>query len=107
MDKIRGYIENVRAIVALLANIFRNQLKIIVSTRVIYDKELFNYEQYNSRGLGDDRLLKHMLFLRDGKKIVSEYVTYQTKDPSVSLNLLTFDLQSWNEINLFLNEVGT
>ena len=45
-DKIFRYLMNVRTIAVIVANIFWNQIKLIIRERVIYDRELFNYEEY-------------------------------------------------------------
>jgi len=35
-----------RVIALILGNVFWNQIAILVRTRVVYDKELFNFEEY-------------------------------------------------------------
>ena len=61
-------------------------------TRVIYDKELFNYEEYQSRGLNDERLLSKVFFLRNGKALMADYWKFQKQQCSKVLytpNLIT------------------
>lgn len=52
---------NVRKIAAILTHVLYNQFRILIQTRVIYDRELFNYEEYLSKCLADDRLINRIL----------------------------------------------
>ena len=53
---------NARTIAILLSHVLFSQLKQLVKTRVVYDRELFNYEEYTSKCLSDERLLNRTLF---------------------------------------------
>ena len=80
--KVYHYLINVRVIAAILANVFWNQIKILIRTRVQYDKELFNYEEYRKTGMMDNRLLKNTLFMASSKGckvLVAEYFKFQRK----------------------------
>lgn len=77
-----------RNIAGVMANVFINELALLVRERVNYDKELFNFEEYHTRGLTDERLLSDIIFLgakrpqktlRSGKYLMSEFYTYQQK----------------------------
>lgn len=81
-DKVYQYLINVRVIAAILANVFWNQIKILIRTRVHYDRELFNYEEYRKTGMMDNRLLKNILFMASSKGckvLVAEYFKFQKK----------------------------
>ena len=41
MEKIREFVSNVRKFAAILINIFRNQIKILIRSRIEYCKETF------------------------------------------------------------------
>ena len=46
LSKVFRYLLNMRVIALILGNVFWNQIAILVRTRVVYDKELFNFEEY-------------------------------------------------------------
>ncbi len=75
-DRVVQFLNNIRSMVSLLANFLNNQIKIIVKQRVIYSKELFNYEKYMSLGMHDDRLVRSAVFCKSGKAIVGEYFKF-------------------------------
>ena len=52
---------NVRMIAAILAHVLYNQFRVLIQSRVVYDRELFNYEEYVSKCLADDRLINKLL----------------------------------------------
>ena len=62
-SRLLRYILNVRVIAVILANIWWNQIKILIRTRVQYDRDLFNYEEYRKKGMNDQRLIKNTLFM--------------------------------------------
>ena len=73
------YILNVRVIAALLANILWNQFKLIVRERVVFDRDLFDYEEYLLKGRHDGRLLRDYVFLKSSKgskALVAEYFSF-------------------------------
>ena len=68
-----------RVIAVILGNVFWNQIAILVRTRVVYDRELFNFEEYRQRGMTDNRLVKNTLFLascKGGKNMVMEFFKF-------------------------------
>jgi hypothetical protein len=71
----------------ILANLIRNQFKIIINTRVVMDRDNFNYEQYMSKGFNDNKMLHSTLFMKDGKKLVTEFLQFQAPQPKSILNL--------------------
>lgn len=86
VESIKIYLFNTRLIAALMANVFNSQLSHLVQERVVYDRELFNFEDYHTRGLTDERLLSDILFLgvkrpgksviKSGKYLMGEFYTY-------------------------------
>lgn len=73
------YLLNLRKIAVILANIFWNELRIIVRQRVEYDREVFNYEEYRQRGMNDNRLIKNILYMpsnRGSKNLVAEFFKF-------------------------------
>jgi hypothetical protein len=46
-NQILTWILNVRSISVLLANIWWNQVKTLIRERVVYDRDMFNFEEYN------------------------------------------------------------
>lgn len=75
--KICIFLQNVRAIIGIIANLFYNQIKIIVNTRVQYSREDFNYETYLPKALSDQKLVKEVFFTKSGKNLVAQYFKYQ------------------------------
>jgi len=81
-----------------MTNVLLNELAVIVRERVVYDRELFNFEEYHTKGLTDQRLISDILFLgckrqgkslRNGKFLMSEFYTFQDKqilEPLVTAN---------------------
>lgn len=61
---------------AILANVFLNQIRLLIHSRVTYDKEQFNFEAYQSKGLSDDRLVSKVVFMQNGKHLMKEYYTF-------------------------------
>ncbi len=59
-----------------MGNLFFNQIKIIVSTRVQYSKEDFNYETYLPKAISDQKLVKEVFFTKNGKNLVAEYFKF-------------------------------
>lgn len=46
----------------------------------MYDKELFNYEEYMQEGMSDSRLLRNFVFMpaaKGSKNLVAEFFKYQ------------------------------
>jgi hypothetical protein len=60
---------------------FENQIFNIVKN-VAYDKEVFNYEQYNSKGLANNKNLTKLLFLKGGKQLVIDYYKQFEQNPT-------------------------
>jgi len=71
---------NLRELVAILLTVFENQVAAIIQN-VVYDKELFNYEEYKARGLATQKTLTKLVFLRSGKHLVQEYYKMQADLP--------------------------
>ena len=46
----------------ILTQVLFSWLKHLVQTRVTYDRELFNYEEYYSKCLSDNRLLSRTIY---------------------------------------------
>jgi hypothetical protein len=44
---------NVRNIAGIMANVLLNEMAVLVRERVTYDRELFNFEEYHTKGLTD------------------------------------------------------
>jgi len=59
------YVLNIWNMCGILANLLLNQVRKTVA-RVIYDRELFNYEEYQSRGLSNDKTIVKLIFARGG-----------------------------------------
>lgn len=78
--QIQRYLLNLRQMVAILLNMFENQILNIVKN-VAYDKEVFNYEQYNSKGLANNKNLTKLLFLKGGKQLVIDYYKQFEQNP--------------------------
>ena len=85
-------------------------------TRVIYDRELFNYEEYTSKCLSDDRLLGRLLFaasgninvpssskIPPGKYLMGEFFKLQKQDVSASHE----KLRSPNQLTAFLSHLAS
>lgn len=72
-----------RTVGALAANVLWNQFRLLLLERVAYDRETFSYEEYRQRGLADNRLLHHALFMKNVKKntkfLIAEFFMYQQK----------------------------
>lgn len=88
-----------------MTNLLNNQIKIIVKQRVIYSKELFNYEKYMSLGLHDDRLVRSAVFCKSGKALVAEYFKFQSKLTDESLT--DFELKTYGDVAGFLSMMST
>jgi hypothetical protein len=76
LRKVHIFLLNVREIVCIISNLFYNQLKIIVNTRVNYAKEEFNYETYLPKAISDNKLLVTTFFNKSGKHLVAEYFKF-------------------------------
>lgn len=99
LNLIRIFLTNARMIAIILSHVLFSQIKQLVQTRVIYDRELFNYEEYTSKCLNDDRLLSRILFatvgntnttpsnnsnkMPPGKYLMSEFFKFQKQDISM------------------------
>jgi len=59
------YVLNIWNMCGILANLLLNQVRKTVA-RVTYDRELFNYEEYQSRGLSNDKTIVKLIFARGG-----------------------------------------
>ena len=81
------YLLNVRMMAAILANVWLNQVRLLVQKRVVYDRELFNFEAYQSHGMNDDRLLSKVVFMQSGKHLMKEF--YQFQEQTVTRELST------------------
>jgi len=77
LSAVRTYLLNVRQMAAMYATVFLSQIKQLITERVIYDRELFNYEEYRSRGMNDDRLIWKTLFCKSGKTLMGEFFKFQ------------------------------
>lgn len=84
---------------AILANVFLNQIKILIQKRVVYDKELFNFEAYQSHGMNDERLISKTIFMQSGKNLMKEYFTFQKGN-------VTMELSTPNQVSLFLHSMA-
>lgn len=84
---------------AILANVFLNQIRILIQKRVTYDKELFNFEAYQSHGMNDERLVQKTIFMSSGKNLMKEYFTFQKG----SMNM---ELSTANQVSLFLHSMA-
>ena len=84
LSSLFRYLINVRVIAVILANIWWNQIKILIRTRVEYDRELFNYEEYRKKGMNDQRLIKNTLFMpsqpKGCKTLVGEFFKFQSQN---------------------------
>ncbi len=101
-----------------MSNVLLNELAVLVRERVVYDRELFNFEEYHARGLTDQRLISDILFLgckrqgkapRNGKFLMSEFYTYQDKqmhEPLFTANQVTNFLAHLSQHVGKLNEVS-
>ena len=67
MERVKGYLLNIREIIGILVNILFNHIKVIICKRVVYSKEDFNFETYVSQAMHDDRLVRNAIFLKSGK----------------------------------------
>ena len=66
---ITNYLLNLRRLVALLTNLFLNQVSTLIN-QVTYDKELFNYGHYRARAMATERDLTSLLFIQSAKHMV-------------------------------------
>ena len=48
---------------------------------MVYDKELFNYEEYKARGLATQKTLTRMIFIKNGKKLVQDFYKAPADSP--------------------------
>ena len=48
VESIRIYLTNIRTISAIMTNVLYNELLLLVRERIVYDKELFNFEEYHT-----------------------------------------------------------
>lgn len=84
LNLVRLYLTNVRVIAGLLVHVFYNQVKMLIQSRVVYDRELFNFEDYTCRCLSDGRLISKLFFadaqhvkMACGKYLMSEFFKFQ------------------------------
>ena len=103
--KVFTFLQNVRAIIGIMGNLFYNQIKIIVSTRVIYSKEDFNYETYLPKALSDSKLVKDVFFTKNGKNLVAEYFKYHKQQSNPKLT--NFEMRSYNDIGILIVKLVT
>jgi len=82
LSSLFRYLINVRVIAVILAKIWWNQIKILIRTRVVYDRELFNYEEYRKKGMNDQRLIKNTMFMpsqpKGCKTLVGEFFKFSS-----------------------------
>lgn len=78
MMKIMAFLSNVREIVGIMMNVLFNQIKILIRQRVTYSREDFNFEEYLSKAMSDDRLVRSTLFHRSGKQLIAEFFKFQS-----------------------------
>ena len=87
--KLRNFLINVRTIGFMLCHVLFSQFKKLVSTRVVYDREQFNYEEYSSKCMSDGRLLTRTLFastdnlpnrMAPGKYLMSEFFKFHKQE---------------------------
>ena len=59
----------------ILANLFINQISKTVA-KVVYDRELFNYEDYYSKGISNEKTLVKLILSKggSGKQLVADYL---------------------------------
>ena len=74
--KLLRFLLNTREIVGILSNLWFNQIKILVNTRVQYSREDFNFESYLSFAMHDERLVRNAFFCKSGKQLVAEYFKF-------------------------------
>ena len=116
LNCIRVYLTNVRKIAAILTHVLYNQFRILIQTRVIYDRELFNFEEYVSKCLADDRLINRILLatstvtsastntrMPSGKYLMSEFFKLQKQEMSTSFD----KLRTPNQIAAFLSHLAS
>lgn len=83
-----------RVIALVLGNIFWNQISILVRSRVTYDRDMFNYEEYRQRGMTDNRLVKNTFFMPAGKgakNMVVEFFKFHLKENMVDIQIRNSD----------------
>lgn len=82
---VRVWLSNARTIAVLLAKVLFCWLKKLVSTRVVYDRDLFNFEEYSSKCLSDNRLINRTLYatttslpnkMPPGKHLMGEFFRF-------------------------------
>lgn len=107
---------NVRMIAAILAHVLYNQFRVLIQSRVVYDRELFNYEEYVSKCLADDRLINKLLLATAtvtsastgaktpaGKYLMGEFFKLQKQDVSASHE----KLRTSNQLTAFLSHLAS
>eukprot|EP00347_Sterkiella_histriomuscorum_P007334 403349349 len=104
--KVQTFLGNVRIFTALVSYVFYNQIRILVRQRVNYSREIFNFESYCSIGLSDDRLLRNMLFMKNGKKVIGEFFKFQSKIKTTDSSLLGFEKLTYDQLNQFVNNLA-
>ena len=82
---VRVWLSNARTIAVILAKVLFCWIKRLVSTRVVYDRELFNFEEYSSKCLSDNRLINRTLYatttslpnkIAPGKYLMGEFFRF-------------------------------
>ena len=82
---VRLWLNNARTIALILGQVLFCWLKRLVSTRVTYDRDLFNFEEYSSKCLSDNRLISHTLYatttslpnkIAPGKHLMGEFFRF-------------------------------
>lgn len=107
LSKVFRYLLNIRVICLILTNIFWNQIKLLIRSRVVFDRDLFNYEEYRQRGMTDNRLVKLTLFQptsKGAKVLVSEFFKFHLKEQMVDIDILTSS-QLIHNLNILASHV--
>ena len=76
---VQSFLINARSMAMIVSLALYNHIKIIVRERVIYSRELFNFETYMGKAQYDGKLLKKAVFIKSGKDILAEYFKFHTK----------------------------
>ena len=103
-------------IAAILTHVLYNQFCVLIQNRVVYDRELFNYEEYVSKCLADDRLINKLLLATStitsastgaktpaGKYLMGEFFKLQKQDISTSHD----KLRTPNQLTAFISHLAS
>ena len=69
---IENYLLNVRRIVGILLNVWKNQVSFQIN-KVVYDREKFSWDEYRAKCLAHQKSLTQLLFVKGAKSLVHEY----------------------------------